>query len=260
MYDIFIFYYVHKTLWRNMYDILYFAMCTQLCEGICTIFLYFTMCTQVCERNMYDIFILCYVYTSLWRNMYVIFIFCFVHTTLWRDLYDVFIFCYVHTTLLRNMYDIFIFCYVHTTYVIRYFQLMKCLILYFESIFPIYGWPVNTRISSPFNLCFVNAVHNCSFNTDRPRYARRVCGGLNRIKSCGGHCVKEYWIRPEKYSVFVRIKTRIAIIDSVYFRIRTGSPYTEVYGVYYGNTSLNTDEYGALLSPYSVVFYVVGLN
>ena len=25
----------------------------------------------------------------------------------------------------------------------------------------------------------------------------------------------------------------------------------------YGNTSLNTDEYGALFSPYSVVFYAV---
>ena len=50
------------------------------------------------------------------------------------------------------------------------------------------------------------------------------------------HCVKDYWIRTEKYSVFVSIKTRIAIN---------------------GNTSLNMDEYVALFSLYSVVFYSV---
>ena len=45
------------------------------------------------------------------------------------------------------------------------------------------------------------------------------------------YCVKANWIRTEECSVFVRIKTRIAIYD---------------------NTSLNTDEYGALFSPYSM--------
>ena len=48
--------------------------------------------------------------------------------------------------------------------------------------------------------------------------------------------VKDYWIRTRKCSIFVRIKTHIAI---------------------YGNTSLNTDEYGELFSPYSVVFHEV---
>ena len=52
------------------------------------------------------------------------------------------------------------------------------------------------------------------------------------------HCVKDHWIRTEKCSVFVCIKTRMDI---------------------YGNTSLNTDEYGALFSPYAVVFYAVVL-
>ena len=52
------------------------------------------------------------------------------------------------------------------------------------------------------------------------------------------HWVKDYWIRTEKCSVFVRIKNRIDINR---------------------NTILNTDEYGALFSPYSVVFYAVPL-
>ena len=50
------------------------------------------------------------------------------------------------------------------------------------------------------------------------------------------HCLKDHWIRTEKCSVFIRIKTCIAINV---------------------NTSLNTDEYGALFSLYSVVFYAV---
>ena len=105
----------------------YFAICTQLCEGICTIFLYFAMWTQLCEGICTIFYILLCAHNFV-KEYVRYFIFCYVNTTLWRNMYDILYFA-MCTQLCEGICTIFYILLCEHNFVkeyVRYFYILLC--------------------------------------------------------------------------------------------------------------------------------------